>query len=257
MQASWRWAATDSIDGKLAPHAFVTDFVWAARAVLHQPSVALVSIAVWVLPRLVFREQKRFWVIGAVAFLYFLFMLGWLGVERMFFLRRREREAVTLRELLASLPFFIGRFFRLGLLVAIVWAPLILVFNHYAGHGPAAPHGSRSVARMIQLMTVIVPLDVVLTFVPSALVYTTRSARQALRIGLSMIRQTWPRSGLYVLCPPLALNMLNTIYPTDIPAVGVVTTAALALLALLAKGATAAFYLRQGAVSADAVADLG
>ena len=246
-----------SIDGKLAPNAFVTDFVWAARAVLYQPSVALVSIAVWVLPRLVFREQKRFWVIGAVAFLYFLFMLGWLGVERMFFLRRREREAVTLRELLASLPFFIGRFFRLGLLMAIVWAPLILVVNHYAGHDPAAPHGSRSVARMIQLMTVIVPLDVVLTFVPSALVYTTRSARQALRIGLSMIRQTWPRSGLYILCPPLALNMLNTIYPTDIPAVGVVTTAALALLALLAKGATAAFYLRQGAVSADVVADLG
>jgi hypothetical protein len=246
-----------SIDRKLAPHAFVTDFVWALRAVLHQPSVALVSIALWVLPVLVFREQTHFWVLGAGVILYFVFMPGWFGVERMFFLRRRERETVTLRELLASVPFFIGRFFRLGLLVAIVWAPLILLFNHYAGHGPAAPHGSRSVARMIQLMTIIVPLDVALTFVPSALVYTTRSARQALRIGLSMIRQTWPRSGLYVLCPPLALNMLNTIYPTDIPVVGVVTTAALGLLALLAKGATAAFYLRRGVVSADAVADMG
>ena len=93
--------------------------------------------------------------------------------------------------------------------------------------------------RIIQLLTITVPIDVVLTFVPSALVYTTRSASQALRIGLSMIRKTWPRSGLYVLCPPLALNMLSSMYLIDIPVVSVVTTAGLALLALVAKGATA------------------
>jgi len=39
--------------------------------------------------------------------------------------------------------------------------------------------------------------------------------------------------------------MLNSIYPTEILVVNVVTTAGLGLLALLAKGATAAFYLRE------------
>ena len=71
-----------------------------------------------------------------------------------------------------------------------------------------------------------------------------------------MIRQTWPRSGLYVLCPPMALNMLNAIYPTQIRAVSIAATAGLALLGLLAKGATAAFYLREHPVSPDAISDV-
>jgi hypothetical protein len=113
-----------------------------------------------------------------------------------------------------------------------------------------------AIARRIGILMIMVPLDLALTFVTSALVFTTRSARQALRIGLAMIRQTWPRSGLYLLCPPLALNMLNSIYPTEILVVNVVTTAGLGLLALLTKGAIAAFYLRERSVSANAVADV-
>jgi hypothetical protein len=249
-----------SIDEKLAPHVFVTDFVWAARAVFRQPSVALVSIALWVLPVLWTRwihHVESPWIVAAGLLLYGLFTLGWLGVERMFFLHQRGGKSVTLRAFFATAPFFIGRFLRLGLLVSIAWGPLVVVVSHFTGgHDRAAPHASRAVSSTIALLTIMVALDVVLTFVPSALVFTTRSASRALRIGLSMIRQTWPRSGLYVLCPPLALNMLNAIYPTEIPVVAVVTTAGLALLALLAKGATAAFYLRAGSISSDAAADL-
>jgi hypothetical protein len=246
----------DSLDEKLAPRDFVTDFVWAARAVFDQPTVALVSIALWVLPMLFSRVGRQgehsMVVTGGLYLVFFLFMLGWLGVERMFFLRRREGKKVALSELLASVPFFMGRFLRLGLLVGSVVVPLIFV----VGHDAAATHASRASARRIELMAIAVPLDLALTFVTSALVFTTRSARQALRIGLAMIRQTWPRSGLYVLCPALAVNMLNAIYPTDILVIRVVTTAGLGLLALLAKGATAAFYLRERSVSADAVADM-
>jgi hypothetical protein len=131
---------------------------------------------------------------------------------------------------------------------------LILVLEYLVGRHDADAAHAGAVARRIGIIMIMVPLDLALTFVPSALVFTTRSARQALRIGLAMIRQTWPRSGLYLLCPPLALNMLNSIYPTEILAVNVVTTAGLGLLALLAKGATAAFYLRERSLSADAVA---
>jgi hypothetical protein len=93
-------AGEASLDEKLAPRTFVTDFLWATRVVFAQPSVALVSIAVWVLPVLLNRTafQSRYPVVATVGLLLlFAFMLGWFGVERVFFLRRREGERVALR----------------------------------------------------------------------------------------------------------------------------------------------------------------
>ena len=248
-----------TLDDKLAPDNFVADFVWAARAILSQPSVALVSIALWCLPSVLFLRtgQSQKPLVLVVALVLALFGIGWFGVERMFFLRRRQGEKVTLRGLLASAPSFVGRFLRLGFLVGVVVFPAILIVGSLVSRfDAAAPHVSPAAATRILLMAIMVPVDLGLTFVTSALTFSTRSAREALRIGLTMIRQTWPRSGLYVLCPPLALNMVNSIYPTNIPAVSVATTAGLALLSLLAKGATAAFYLRERPVTADVVADM-
>jgi len=254
-----RMAGEASLDEKLASRDFVTDFVWAARTVFAQPSVALVSIAVWVMPVLLNRAalQSRYPVVVSVGLLLLsAIMLGWVGVERVFFRRRREGERVALSELLADVPFFIGRFLRLGLLVGMAVTPLICVLGYLVSrHDADATHAGATTGR-IAVVTIMVPLDLALTFVTSALVFTTRSAWQALRIGLAMIRQTWPRSGLYLLCPPLALNMLNAIYPTDILVVTVVTTAGLGLLALLAKGAIVAFYLRERPVPAAAAADI-
>ena len=171
------------------------------------------------------------------------------------FLRRREGETVALSELWPPVPFFIGRFLRLGLLVGI-GGDAIDSYPRVSREPPRSRCNARgATARRIELTTIMVLLDVALTFVTSALVFTTRSARQALRIGLAMIRQTWPRTALPSLSPS-ALNMLNGIYPTEILLVNVVTTAGLGLLALLAKGAIAAFYLRERSVSADAAAAL-
>jgi hypothetical protein len=248
-----------SIDEKLGPGDFVGDFVWAARAVFAQPGVALVSIALWVLPVLVpslGQPGRGSPAIAAFLLLYGLFALGWLGAERLFFLRRQEGKPVSLRELLTSAPGFVGRFFRLAMLLGVVGLPLSFVIGYCTGRiGAAAPDSALAAGKMMWLLLVMVPIDLALTFVTSALAYTTSSARQALRIGLAMIRQTWPRSGLYVLCPALALNLLNTIYTTDIRVVRLVTTAGLALLALLAKGAIAAFYLRARPVVPAALAD--
>ena len=97
----------------------------------------------------------------------------------------------------------------------------------------------------VVVYVVALAIDFALTFVTPALAYTTRSVQSALRIGFAMIRQTWPRSALYVLCPPLALNIMNYAFPESIPgmqaALGVVFT----LVSLVAKGAIAAFYLRE------------
>jgi hypothetical protein len=252
-------AGEGGIDDKLAPHDFVADFVWAARAVLSQPSIAVVSIVLWCLPivlRLLVPRDRSIMILGSLLFLV-LFCLGWLGAEREFFRSRREGKVVELRDLLMAVPDYIGPFLRLGVRVGIVAFPIWLGVGFILGRfDPAASAASHTAARRISLIVVMVPVDLALTFVPSALVFSTRSSGEALRIGLGLIRRTWPRSGLYVLCPPLALNMLNSIYPTHITAVRLASAAGLAVLALLAKGATAAFYLRERPVSPDAAPSL-
>jgi hypothetical protein len=100
-----------------------------------------------------------------------------------------------------------------------------------------------------------IAMDFALTFVTPALAYTTRSAVRALDIGVAMIRQEWPRSALYVLCPPLALNLLSYIFPVGGLGLQLVLTSILVLMGLLAKGAIAAFYIRQrGSYSDDGAA---
>src|SRR5439155_17730717 len=100
-----------------------------------------------------------------------------------------------------------------------------------------------------------VTLDFLLTFVTAALAYPTASALRAMGIGFAMIRQTWPRSALYVLCPPLALNLLHVIHPVSGRTVGLAISSVLVLISLLAKGAIAAFYLRErGSYSEDGAA---
>ncbi len=70
-----------------------------------------------------------------------------------------------------------------------------------------------------------------------------------------MIRQTWPRSALYVLCPPLALSVMNYIFPSGGVVFHFILTAVLTLVGLVAKGAIAAFYLRErGSYSEDGAA---
>jgi len=230
-----------SVDEKLAPHDFVADFVWAAREVLRKPSVAIVSIALWTIPA----------VLGVITLAAGIFALGWLGAERTFFRLRREGKEVALRELVDSVLGFIGRFFKLGVLVGVAVFPAIavgmLVGTRYAKEGNVE---LGAVVIYVSTIAVMLVLDVALTFVTPALTFTTPSAREALRIGLRMIRQTWPRSGLYILCPPLALNLLNAMYRNQRPQVTMVTTAAFAILSLVAKGATAVFYLRERPIAA-------
>jgi hypothetical protein len=248
-----------SLDDKLASREFVDDFVWSARAIFSQPSVLLVTVALWSLHGVAISlvRHAHNHRMAAFAFMSLVFTplsLGWDGVERMFFLRRREGRVVTLSDLLASTPTFIGRFVRLGCLVVLATSPLqlgaiCLAQRLDAGNAPLSPLAVMKIGSAAQFLVI----DLALTFVTSALVFTTPSVWRALRIGLRMIRQTWPRSLLYVLCPPLALNAFNTIYSNNVSVVRwVVTTAVLTLLALMAKGATAAFYLRERSLSLDA-----
>ena len=169
-----------------------------------------------------------------------LLWLGWAGAERIFFLRRLQKQPITVGKLVELGPSFFGRFFALCLLGGT--ACLFFMVPLLAVSAPTKTHPLRFHLGLALFATAV---DFVLTFVPSALAFTTRSVKRALRIGFQMIRQTWPRCGLYVLCPPLALNFVNAIYPLHLTGVRLVVTAGVTVIGLLAKGATAAFYLRE------------
>ncbi len=234
-----------SLDAKLAPESFVADISFAAGALLSKPAVIILPVVLWSLPIVAsavpiaaLREGSGVHVL--LGFGTFLLWLGWAGAERIFFLRRLQKQPITVRQLLELGPSFFGRFFALFLLSGI--ASLFFLVPLLGVCAPTKIHPLRFHLGLALLVTAV---DFALTFVPSALAFTTRSARRALRIGFQMIRQTWPRCGLYVLCPPLALNFVNTIYPMHLTSVRLVVTAGATVVGLLAKGATAAFFLRQ------------
>jgi hypothetical protein len=89
--------------------------------------------------------------------------------------------------------------------------------------------------------------DVVLRFVTPALAHTTRRVRDAIAIGWSMLRSTWPRFAIYALLPPLTLTAFATYNPSSVsPFAVLVITIASTLLGLLTKGAIASFYIDHG-----------
>jgi hypothetical protein len=96
-------------------------------------------------------------------------------------------------------------------------------------------------------------VDFALTFVTPALAYSTRRVREALRMGLRMIREQWPRSSAYVIVAPLAVQLMyRVVRPTQVrAALAVPVAVASGVIGLAFKGAIARFYLRHHDVGDD------
>ncbi len=236
---------------------FGADLGSAARALVSQPSVPLVSLAAGLLPSLSILSTSKHHS-GVLSFINGLldvvlfFQLGWYGAERVFFQRHFTGKPVTVRHLLRLVRPFMGRFFAAGLPFGIVLSAFcVFIFSvHRPVKGLPLPGWFYLGAGLLG-----VAMDFALTFVTPALAYTTRSAVRALGLGFGMIRQTWPRCTLYVLCPPLALNLMHMVYPVSNVPVNLVISSVLVFVSLLAKGAIAAFYLRErGTHSEDGAA---
>ena len=248
---------------------FRADLVSATLALIHQPSVPFLSLAPWLLLDAIPKgrsslphEAAQAWVvlfceIGFEA-AFTLFVPGWFGVERIFFQRHFEGRPVRLPHLLRLVKPFVGRFLALGVPFAIVVLTFVFALGGLVGidefHRPESAL-EIPLSFLLPLATFFFVMDFVLTFVPPALAYTTRSVTEALNIGVGMIRQTWPRSALYLLCPPLALNVLHNIFPAGGLVARLAVTCIVILVGLVAKGAIAAFYLRErGSYSEDGAA---
>ena len=185
-----------------------------------------------------------------------LFGVGWLGTERIWYLRIYRNEAITPDELPRLTRAFFGRFMRLGLLAILVWSPLFIVAFRNSRDPGQADNVFTTPAMWIATALLTVIFDFTLTFVTPALAFSTKRVRQALRLGLGVLRDNWPQTAWYAIVPPLAvLLMLRIGDPASLGTIpSLLIAAGGALLNLWFKGATAAFYLRRADVGPQGAA---
>jgi hypothetical protein len=183
--------------------------------------------------------------------------MGWVGSERIWYLRIFRNEPITARELWRMTWAFFWRFVRLGLLTAIVSSPvLLLAFYNIANDPEQAKEAFSSPAVWITSAILTMVIDFALTFVTPALAFSTKRVREAFRLGFRMLRDHWPQTAWYALAPPLAVAlMFRVTEPSSLSFGGrIAVSAGSTLLNLWFKGATAAFYLRRVPVGSQGAA---
>jgi len=188
-----------------------------------------------------------------VGFSSVIFTAGWIGTERICYLRAFRGRPITRGELWRMTRSFILRYAALGAVLSLLTVPAIIVL---AATTPAG--GSTAVDGFLLYASVVgVVFGVTCTFITPALAFTTRRLRDAARIGLSMIRTEWPACAGYVLVPPIAsVAIIWAVGPwneADLMS-RLITLTCAPLLNLWFKGATAAFYLRRWETGDDGAA---
>ncbi len=218
---------------------FKGDLRASLRAWASAPLLPVISVGLYLM---VYIPDPWWWLALPAV----LFAVGWLGTERIWYLRIYRDEPVTPGELQRLTRAFFGRFMRLGLVAALLWAPLLILAIRNADP-EQAEEAFTTPAMWIASAVLSVIIDFTLTFVTPALAFSTKRVGQALRLGLGMLRDHWPRTAWYAIVPPLAVLLMFRI--AEPSSVGIVPrlliAAGSALLNLWFKGATAAFYLRR------------
>jgi membrane-anchored glycerophosphoryl diester phosphodiesterase (GDPDase) len=181
-----------------------------------------------------------------------VFFVGFVGTQRVWFLRRARGIEIRPSEVWSLSWRFFGRFFVLDLLCAIPVAAVAIPIVAINTHQVISPTGSitTTTSNTWVLTVAIVALsfvgDVVFTFVVPALALSTRSVRTSFRLGWQVTKHSWPTNAWYLLAPGITLLALSGALPHSLIstggalAVGLVST----LLGLCFKGANVAFYMR-------------
>ena len=187
------------------------------------------------------------WAGAPLALLVIIVFQAWVGSERLWYLRAFTSRTLAVRlALRASLAYW-GRFFVLSLWVSLLTIPLfapVVIFGGFFDKERIEGHVRLPLWAIAYLAIVSLVVDFLLTFVTPAIVYNTRRARSAIKIGLRLLRLTWPHGVLYVLFPPLAVLLLTRFSQGPVGWIGAALIVASSLVNLVAKGAVAAYYLR-------------
>jgi uncharacterized membrane protein len=231
---------------------FVSDLRESAKALKRAPALWIITVVIQlaaVLPRL-------YPALAILTLLVDLFLLGFVGVQRVWFARLFRNRPFSNSEIFPLAGRFFGRFLVLELLASIpslvVFLPFLFVAigratnnvqyqMHPGTHVNISPY---YVVVPVLCMTVL--FDVLGTFIVPTLSLRTRSAVESIRLGIRMIRQTWPHSAWYIFAPALTLTAITFTLPRSSVPTGIdfVLVGASALIALWFKGAITAFYLR-------------
>ena len=187
---------------------------------------------------------------GFAAMLTCLFYGGFVGTERLWYLRAWGGRSLTPREIWSATWAYLGRYVALSLLITI---PYLVVWFVSALALGFSLDVETSLGQTINLVIVGILFDVALTFMTPALAFSTDKAQEGMRLGWRFLRSQGRGVVLYALAPPLlALALLQRTPPTSLPAAPRIGLAILGTLVyLLLKGATAAKYLRHHEVTAE------
>jgi hypothetical protein len=211
--------------------------VWRAH-----PALPVMTTAVAALGALASTGSPLAPVAGILSLVFF----GWVGAERLWYLRAFTGRRLTVLKALQSALHYWGRFFVLGLLTGLMTLPLFLpaipAMVNAARETPGDP--DYGVGLVVYLAVISLVADFAATFVTPAIVYTSRSSKDAIVIGLTLLRRTWPSTVPYVLLPPLAVLLLTRLSDGPLGWIGAVIYVLASLVNLAAKGATASYYLR-------------
>jgi hypothetical protein len=185
-----------------------------------------------------------------------IFYAGWVGTERISYLRAFRSRPLTRSELWRLTRAFAPRYAVLSCLIAPLILPAIIALAATTpARGPADTGGFLLYANAVGLL-----ISIAFTFVTSALAFTTRRVRDASRIGLRMIRTEWPACSGYVVVPPIvSFAIVRFVGPwSDADLLSrLLIVAGAPLLNLWFKGATVAFYLRRQEPGDDGAAFAG
>lgn len=127
----------------------------------------------------------------------FILLLGWVGVERIWYLRIFHAKRLDPGEAIRLVFKFIPRYLRLGVIIGLPLSVAGAILGAF--FQPSRPRVWFAVSVLL--------LDVFLTFMTTALAFSTYKATEAISIGLRTIRRGWPGSVWYLLLPPLAVQL--------------------------------------------------
>lgn len=197
--------------------------------------VSLVSSA-WVLPGL------RNGIGGLFGFVGSVFALGFVATERLWYVEAWNDGFLSARVVWKTSWRHFPRLFRLGVLALVLGVvPYLLTVGVLTIGGVSA-----STSNTAAIVVAALCLDVALTFVVPAIVFSTTSALQAIEGGWRLLASNWPRNAAYCLLPALTLQFAARAIPafagtSSLAILGVLVAA---LVDLAFKGAITAYYRR-------------
>lgn len=242
--------------------AFLDDVGRVLRVWRRTPLLPVVTVGVGVVQLLSAVEQPA---VALLSALLALLLLGWPCAERVWLLRLWTGRQMTLGQAWRVTLRCFGRMFVLGLVALLAAGLLLLPLGvalalqvEVADDGSVSLPGGEPAWVAPYVVAVTVVGYCLLTFVTPALAYSSRRVRDALRIGVRLLRVSLPQTAAYVLLPALLAAGGTALTYRGLDAVAVLATVLSAAGLALGRGATAAYYVRtvpgagpDGAVQVD------